>query len=444
MNLGDIAKLFGYSHPSLQPILGVSIDSRLVKPGYLFLALKGGRFDGHDYIQSAVTNGAVAIICERSDSFVGEALQLQVDDSVQALGRLAHFHRKSLSSPMIAITGSNGKTTVKEMVAAILPPPALTTAGNFNNHIGAPLSVLQLTHDHQYAAFELGANHLGEIDYTTKIVQPNAAVITNIGPAHLEGFGSIDNVARAKGEIYQGLTADGVAVINADDKYAHFWDEIVKDKKTIRFSKQKTADVCAKNSSINAQGYPQFTLVLPDESEYAVSLKIPGEHSISNALAAASVCFAVGIDGSRIAEKLTSFSGVAGRMALLAGLDGCTIIDDTYNANLSSVLAAISVLARRPGVKILVLGDLAELGDSAQLHHETIGESARQQGINYLFTYGKLSVASAKSFGKNAEHYTDQIKLARDLLVYLHKDCTVLVKGSRSAAMEKVVHQLLQ
>ncbi|KTD28017.1 MULTISPECIES: UDP-N-acetylmuramoyl-tripeptide--D-alanyl-D-alanine ligase [Legionella] len=442
LNLNNIAELFNSSFAENPLITGVSIDSRKVKPGDLFIALHGENFDGHDFIKAAVSQGAVAVICSRADAQV-TVPQIVVSSTLQALAKLATQYRLAIHCPVIALTGSNGKTTVKEMISSILPKPAHATPGNLNNHIGAPLSVLQLRPEHRYAVFELGANHLGEIAFTVAIVKPQVALINNIAPAHIGEFGSIDGVANAKGEIYQGLGEDGTAVINDDDAYAHFWDELLTDKKALRFSLTKPVDVYAREITFNEAGCAMFTLVTPI-GNVQISLQVPGEHSVRNALAAATCCYAVGISLADIAEGLNQFRGVAGRMTFLKGKKDAVIIDDTYNANLRSVLTAIDVLAKRQGRRILVLGDMGELGAWTKEHHEEIGHVAHQRGIDLLMTCGTHSEHSTKAFGSTAKHYKNQEELARDLLPELDKDTTVLVKGSRSSAMEKVVHQLLR
>jgi len=442
LNLNNIAELFNSSFTENPFITGVSIDSRKVTPGDLFIALNGENFDGHDFIKDAVAQGAVAVICNRANNQV-TVPQIVVADTQQALAKLATHYRLAIHCPVIALTGSNGKTTVKEMISSILPKPSHATPGNLNNHIGAPLSVLQLRPEHRYAVFELGANHLREIAYTVAIVKPEVALVNNIAPAHIGEFGSIDGVARTKGEIYQGLSEGGTAVVNDDDSYAHFWDEWLTDKKVLRFSLTKPVDVYAREIAFNDTGCATFTLVLPI-GEAQVSLQVPGEHSVRNALAAATCCYAIGISLADILEGLKHFRGVAGRMTFLDGKNDAVIIDDTYNANLRSVLAAIEVLAKRQGRRILALGDMGELGAWTKQHHEEIGHVARERGIDLLMTCGVHSEHSAKAFGPTAQHFKNQEELAQDLLPKLDKDTTVLVKGSRSSAMEKVVQQLLR
>lgn len=441
MNLTNIAKLLGLSCPSTAELTGVCIDSRQVKPGNLFLAIKGERVDGHDFAADAVAKGAIAILANRAIPEV-TVPQFIVDEPVQALAKIAAHHRQSIHCPVIALTGSNGKTSVKEMIASILPKPAHATAGNLNNHLGVPLTALQLKPEHRYAVFELGANHIGEIAHTVAIVQPQVSLINNIAPAHIEGFGSIDGVAEAKGEIYQGLAAGGTAVINDDDDYAHFWDALLQDKKVLRFSLTKPVDIHARSIAFNEQGCAQFELALPS-GQIEISLQVPGEHTVRNALAAASCCYAAGIALADIAQGLKQFRGVAGRMTFLAGKNKSLVIDDTYNANLRSVLTAVDVLAKRQGRRILVLGDLGELGVWTQPHHEAIGYAAQAQGIDLLLTCGRHSEHSTKAFGATARHYKNQEELARDLLDKLDERTTVLVKGSRSSAMEKIVQQLV-
>ncbi|MGQ3888426.1 UDP-N-acetylmuramoyl-tripeptide--D-alanyl-D-alanine ligase [Legionella sp. CNM-1927-20] len=441
MNITTLIQQLGcqYSEPLF--VTGISIDSRKVLLGHLFIALRGEKFDGHHFMAEAQAKGAVAVLCERQIDDISMP-QFVVKDTLRAMTEMAKLHRKTVICPVIALTGSNGKTSVKEMIASILPKPAHATPGNLNNHIGVPLSVLQLKPEHRYAVFELGANHIGEIAHTVKIVQPQVTLINNIAPAHIEGFGSIDGVARAKGEIYAGLAANGTAVVNDDDDYAHFWDNLLADKQTIRFSLAKQTDVYAKNFSLNEAGFASFTLVTALD-ERSITLQVPGEHMARNALAAASCCLAVGISLEEIAQGLQNFKGVSGRLTYLQGKNDSLVIDDTYNANLRSVLTAVEVLARRQGRRILVLGDLGELGTWTQQHHEEIGYVARRKGIDLLMTCGKHSVFSSKAFGSSARHYASQEELTKDLLSWLDKDTTVLVKGSRSASMEKIVHELV-
>jgi UDP-N-acetylmuramoyl-tripeptide--D-alanyl-D-alanine ligase len=443
MNLTNIAALFEgqEAFPSLA-ISGISIDSHAIRPGFLFVALRGERVDGHDFMDAALAQGAVAILCEQPNPRLATIPQIVVPNSLDALAKIARYQRKNSHCPIIALTGSNGKTTVKEMIASILPQPSYATLGNLNNHIGVPLNVVNLSDQHNYAVFELGANHIGEIAHTVAIVQPHIALINNIAPAHIEGFGSIEGVARAKGEIYEGLDENGIAIINDDDDFAHFWDDLVKDKQVLRFSLIKPVDIYTSNLQFDERHCAVFDLMLP-VGKIAIQLQVPGEHSVRNALAAAACCYAAGIDASYIAKGLNGFQGVSGRMTYLSGKNQSLIIDDTYNANLRSVLTAIDVLATRQGCKILVLGDMGELGTWAEAHHKEIGLFAKQQGIDVLMTCGHYSKHSSHVFGDKAKHYKNQDELAHDLLTCLTKKTTVLVKGSRSAQMEKIVQQIV-
>lgn len=441
MMLSEISKVLGLTCPKEVAIAGVSIDSRQVTPGELYLAIRGERFDGQHFIRDAVEKGAAAVVCHEAIQGVNVP-QLQVPDTLEALAKIATYHRKKLNCSVIALTGSNGKTTVKEMIAAILPSPSYATPGNLNNHIGAPLSVLQLQDHHRYAVFELGANHQGEIQHTVAIVQPHVTLINNIAPAHLEGFGSIDGVACAKGEIHEGLADNGTAVINDDDAYAHFWDALLTNKKTVRFSAVKPTAVHALNIQYNKDGCGQFILKLPT-GEATIKLQVPGAHNVSNALAAAACTHALGLSIADIETGLCQFSGVAGRMTVLSGKNNSIIIDDTYNANLRSSLAALEVLAKRRGRRIFVFGDMGELGSSSQSHHQDVGVAAHALGIDLLMTCGTQSQFAASAYGAHAKHYFNQDDLMHDLLNQLDANTTVLVKGSRSSKMEKIVHQLV-
>ena len=421
-------------------VLSVGIDSRHVTPGQLFVAIQGERFDGHTFIPDAVKKGAIGVVCLHAIPDV-DIPQFVVADTIQALADIATFHRRQIvNAGIIALTGSNGKTTVKEMIASILPQPSFATSGNFNNHLGAPLSVLQLQPKHRYAVFELGANHQGEIAHTVSIVKPQVALINNIAPAHIGEFGSIDGVASAKGEIYKGLTENGIAVVNDDDDYAHFWDNALVDKQVIRFSSRHKATVHAQDIAFDEHGCAQFILVVPEGSVH-IQLTVPGAHNVSNALAAAACTSALGISLTDIQRGLSQFSGVKGRMTFLPGKQNAVIIDDTYNANLRSVLTALDVLAKRDGCRIFVFGDMGELGPWSEQHHREVGLAARDLGIDKLMTCGIQSEAASQAFGVGATHYTSQDDLVSDLK--LDATTTVLVKGSRSSAMENIVHCLV-
>jgi UDP-N-acetylmuramoyl-tripeptide--D-alanyl-D-alanine ligase len=441
MNLNTVASILSQPVRFDAYITNVCTDSRIVEPGNLFIAIRGDSFDGHNFIKEAEAKGAVAAIVNQAQAGISIP-QLVVNDSLMALAKIAAAHRHNIHCPVIALTGSNGKTTVKEMIAAILPRPSHATRGNLNNHIGAPLSVLALNKQHQYAVFELGANHPGEIAHTVAVVHPDVTLINNIAPAHVEGFGSIDGVARSKGEIHQGLSLGGTAIVNDDDAYAHFWDDLIADKKVVRFSAVHPTDIYAEDITFNEQGLASFCLVLPN-GRTEVNLKVPGMHNVTNALAAAACCYAVGISTLTIEEGLSRFSGVKGRMTLLEGKNQSIIIDDTYNANLRSVLAGLEVLAQYAGEKVLVFGDMGELGQWAEQHHQEVGIAARRLGIDRVLTCGRFSKLTSSSFGNGGEHFSSQEDLADFLIKKINKGTAVLVKGSRSSAMEKIVQKLL-
>lgn len=441
MMLHEVSSVLGLPCSQDVALTGVCIDSRQVKPGNLFVAIIGERFDGHQFVNDAIAQGAAAVLCSQhlKDCAIP---QLLVSDTIVALTKIATAHRQKLSCAVIALTGSNGKTTVKEMIAAILPKPSFATPGNLNNHIGVPLSVLQLRDEHRYAVFELGANHIGEIAHTVAIVQPQVTLINNIAPAHIGEFGSIDGVAQTKGEIYQGLSTEGTAVINDDDAYAHYWDTILENKNTLRFSRMHPADIYARDITFNANGCGEFTLVTP-QGEVAITLQVPGAHNVSNASAAAACTHALGISLTDIAAGLKRFGGVSGRMTFIQGKNNVLVIDDTYNANLRSSLSALDVLASRQGRRIFVFGDMGELGQWSEQHHQEVGNAARDLGIDMLLTCGTQSQATANAYGTAGKHYPNQEELMQDLLTQLDENTTVLVKGSRSSKMEKIVHRLV-
>lgn len=442
MNLSSIAKLLSLPECQSIDIKGFSIDTRKLVPGELFVAISGGQFDGHDFIAQALEKGASAILCSRRMDGLG-ITQLVVPDTLEALATIASAHKAAMPCRSIALTGSNGKTTVKEMIASVLPSPSLATKGNLNNHIGVPLSLLELKPEHQFAVFELGANHAGEIRHTVQMVKPDVALINNIGPAHLEGFGSIEGVARAKGEIYEGLSPGGIAIVNDDDKYAHFWDDKLVERVVLRYSSQKPSDFSISQLSFDDNECAAFLLNFPDKQKVNVQLRVPGRHNVQNALAAAACCFGVGIDVKLIEQGLNNYSGFQGRMTFLKGQKGSLVIDDTYNANLGSTLTALEVLAKRKGKRIFVFGDMGELGDKTAEHHEAVGQAARQLGIDRLYTYGVHSELAWKAFCGKGSHYKSKALLADKVLDELDADTTVMLKGSRSSAMEEVARALL-
>jgi len=426
----------------------VSKDTRDIDSGALYIALKGERFDGHDFIEQAGAAGAAgALVSERQSVALP---QICVSDTRLALGRLAAYWRQQFQGKLVGITGSNGKTTVKEMTRSILEQAAgaasvLSTRGNLNNDIGMPLTLLNLREQHNFAVIEMGANHPGEIDYLTHIARPHVAVITNAGPAHLEGFGSIDKVASSKAEIYSGIITGGSAVINADDSYADYWrsicSELGADKRVLTFSMQdETADIYAKLT--DTDGETEIQICTPVGSG-VVRLAVPGEHNVMNALAAAAVTVALDISLDDIIKGLDKFGGVSGRLATSYTPSGARIINDTYNANPLSLNAAMHVLVASDADTWLVLGDMAELGDEKEELHRKAGEQARDLGVKHLLATGDLARLAVQSFGQGALFFEDRQQLINKLELGITGNSVVLVKGSRSMAMEQIVDALL-
>ena len=420
----------------------VETDTRKLTPGCLFVALKGANFDGHAFAAKSLEQGAAAVmVAEDAGLDLGPALV--VDDTRLGLGRLAAWHRNRLPAKLAAITGSNGKTTVKEMLAAICQAEAgeaavLATRGNLNNDIGMPLTLLGLTPAHRYAVIEMGMNHPGELSYLTRLARPNVALVNNALRAHLEGLGSVEAVARAKGEIYEGLREDGVAIVNADDPHAGLWRTLNRGRRVLGFGFDAGADV-----RIDAAGGDLLRLHTPRGSVEA-KLQVPGDHNRRNAAAAAAAALALDIPLAAIARGLANYAGTKGRLQAHACMMGATLIDDTYNANPDSVLAAIGVLAARPGTRILVLGDMGELGPGAPALHREVGEKARAAGIDRLLCLGEMSVNTVQGFGAGAMHFERIEELLAEIEQALGPDVTVLVKGSRFMRMERVVKSFME
>ena len=434
----------GTLHGADQPFAGVSTDTRTLRRGELFVALHGPNFDGRDYLGQAHEKGAAgAVVDALVDEGGGSGLpQVVVKDSKRALGLLAAGWREQLGTTVIGITGSNGKTTLKEMTAACLrtTAPTLATQGNLNNDIGMPLMLTRCEEQHRFAVLEMGANHAGEIAYLTALARPNVVAITNAAAAHLEGFGSVDGVARAKGEILCGEARPTIAVLNADDRYFDYWSSLVREVALLSFGIDKPADVRALNIEADT-GASTFDLRVPGD-ETPVRLPLAGRHNVLNACAAAAIATSVGIDLSRVRAALEAITPVDGRLQPLAGPGGSTIYDDSYNANPPSTIAAAEYVASLPGDSLLVLGDMAELGnDAAQLHRE-VGECAARAGIDRLYATGELSRNTVDGFGKGATWFASVEALLDALLPDMGAGTNVLVKGSRSSRMERVVEAL--
>jgi UDP-N-acetylmuramoyl-tripeptide--D-alanyl-D-alanine ligase len=427
----------------------VGTDTRALTRRALFVALKGDRYDGHDFIARAADSGAAAAMVQDQGSRIKHQVSserlplLVVDDTRLGLGKLAAHWRGRLSMPLVALTGSNGKTTVKEMLASILREASaaqsavLATRGNLNNDIGVPLTLLELRGGHRYAVIEMGMNHAGEIRYLTGLAAPDVALVNNAGPAHIEFFDSVEAIARAKGEIFEGLKPDGTAVINADDRHAAIWRDLAAGRRVVDFgidSRRAAVTATYRLSWLESE----IVVKLPRGEARAV-LKAPGVHNVRNALAASAAAVALQVPAPAIEQGLARFAGIKGRLQKKSALRGATLIDDTYNANPESTRAAIAVLAQAPGKKLLVLGDMGELGPGAAEMHADIGRFAKQSRVERLLTLGELSAHAARDFGPGASHFTRVEDLLAEVENALAPDVTVLVKGSRFMEMERVV-----
>lgn len=447
--LSDLQTALGGSLPAGDmPFNGVSIDTRTIEPGNLFLALKGPNFDGHRFIKQALDKGAVAAVV--SDQQGNDVPQWLVEDTHAALGQIAKLNRQRFNQSVFAVTGSAGKTTVKEMLATILDQQGhvLATKGNLNNDIGAPLTLLSLDSQHQYGVIELGASAEKEIDYTVNLTLPDVAVLTNAMGAHLEGFGSLQGVVRAKGEIFGGLPKEGWAVINYDDPHADVWLDKTQNINRLTFGVENTlADVVATDLKIAENGCYRFRLSYGDQNA-ELSLGVMGRHNVANAAAASAAIIAAGFPLALAVSGLEQFTPVKGRMCPMKGAQGSTVIDDSYNANPGSVKAAVDLLTSLPGKHLLLLGDMAELGESEAAQHADVGSYAAQKGTDRLMAVGALSLHTVEAFnataGTQGGHFDTRDQLVDAVRLLLEPGMTVLVKGSRSAGMEKVVAELVE
>jgi len=441
--LSDIATVL---HGTLQgedvTVTSVDTDSRRAQPGQLFIALPGEKFDGHDFLSQVAAQGAVAALVSRP---VDSPLPtVRVKDTRLALGQLASWWRQQWALPLIAVTGSNGKTTTKEMIAAILQvhsgraDAVLATAGNFNNDIGMPLTLLRLRPTHRHAVIEMGMNHLGEIDYLTRLACPDVAVINNAGTAHIGELGSRENIAKAKGEIFAGLRSDGVAVINADSDFADYWRGLNAARRVVTFGMDANADV--RGEMLDAAS--SFKLHYQHQS-VPVTLAVPGVHNVMNALAAAATTLAAGVSLADVGLGLLQFAGVNGRLQQKTAANGAVVIDDTYNANPDSMRAALEVLKNTGQNTLFVMGDMGELGADAEDMHAQIGRYAKTCGVHKLYALGKFTQAAVQAFGQPAQHFATLAALLATLQAEMQAEDVVLVKGSRFMQMERVVNALV-
>ena len=468
LNLGHVFSFLNQVCPeNLLPDLenqafpDLSIDTRKILPAgnkrhTIFIAIKGEQTDGHEYVLQAAKQGAIGAII--SDTYVyPETVQSQfpkdfflirVNNTQAALIQLAKCYRAKFSLPVVGITGSCGKTTVKEMTAQILERvgPTLKTEGNYNNEIGLPLTILKLKQHHQFAVIEMGARHVGDIKTLSDIAKPTLSVVTLVASAHLEIFKTIENIAKTKGEIYHGLSKTGFAIINRDEPCCdYFIHSCVNHASLVTFGLEPGVEPRADYFASEIKYLPMETAFLLHTpiGQVEINLPIPGKHQVANALAAASLAGALGVSLEHIQAGLNHFSTLSGRMNIKSHPTGAVIIDDTYNANPASLLAAMEVLARYPGKKCLILGDMGELGDQTEKCHFEMGEKAKTLGIHYLFTVGILSEQASKAFDLGAAHLSNQAAIISAVKKLLDKNFTVLVKGSRSAGMEKVVNGLI-
>ncbi|SIT09444.1 UDP-N-acetylmuramoyl-tripeptide--D-alanyl-D-alanine ligase [Neptunomonas antarctica] len=447
VSLESKSHLENKSHQDVE-FLRVTTDTRAISVGDLFVALKGERFDAHDFAEQAKAAGAVALVVDHELNV--DIPQLIVTDTRIALGKIAEYNRTFFEGTLFAITGSSGKTTVKEMLAEILSGAGqvLATKGNLNNEIGVPLTLLSLSGGDQYAVIEMGASGAGEIAYSAHLAHPDIALISNAMGAHLAGFGSLQGVVEAKGEIYDALSAVGIAVINRDDPHADQWIKRSGDRRIISFAQNvPDADIKALQLLQHDNGCYSFTLSHDDECE-SVHLNVMGRHNVSNALAAAALTVAAGLPLSLAAAGLGRFQAVKGRMCSLEGVMGARVIDDSYNANPGSVKAAIQVLNELKGERVLILGDMGELGADAEQMHRDIGQFAAEHKIDKLLAVGPLSKAAVEGYqdaqGLMAEHFSDQQSLVNMIRPCAHPGMVILIKGSRSAGMDKVVSRLTE
>ena len=418
---------------------GLGTDSRTIGAGALFVALVGERTDGHAFLAEARSRGAAAALVSRLGT--QDLPTVRVADTRLALGSLTRSWRARFELPVVGVTGSNGKTTVKEMTASILRQvgPTLATEGNLNNDIGVPLTLARLGAGHRFAVIEMGANHPGEIAGLCSLAAPNVGVITQCAPAHLEGFGSVEGVARAKGELFQALPLGGTAIVNADDAFAGFWRGLAGGRRVVSFGLERPADLRADWAP---EGEGSRVRIETPAGSAGLHLPLPGRHNVLNALAAAGAALAAGADLEALVRGLEAARPVEGRLQVRTS-ETLRVIDDTYNANPGSVAAGLAVLGGYPGPRWLVLGDMLELGAAAEALHRQVGALARESGVDLLYAVGPLAAFAAEGFGPGARHFPDQGALIEALRRDAARPATLLVKGSRSMGMDRVAQALV-
>ena len=421
----------------------ISIDSRVLSAGALFVALKGEHADGHDFAAAAAARGAAGLLVERELPI--DLPQVVVPDVLAALTACARARRREFPGPVVAVTGSNGKTTTKEMIGAILAlrGPTLLTRGNLNNHIGVPLTLLSLRAEHTHAVVEMGANHRGEIAHLASIARPGIGVVTNAGAAHLEGFGSLDGVAEGKGELFAALPRDGVAILNADDRYASRWRSLAAGRRIVTFGLDAADYAARKVRSSLELGVPrlEFDLVAPGGTA-RVELALAGMHNLRNALGAAAAAQAAGASLEEVAAGLRAVRPVKGRLEFRPAVNGAVLVDDSYNANPGSLKAGLDAFRSFAGSRWLVLGDMMELGTAAEDLHREIGAYARESGVERLLAVGPRAKRAADEFGAGGAWFESVEDLITEARRSLRADVAVLVKGSRANRLERVTQAL--
>lgn len=436
LKLSDICEMVGGTmYGDDAAVERIGIDSRTMQEADLFVALPGQRFDGHRFAGPALAAGAAGVLTAHKLDL--EGTQIVVRDTLQALLDLARAWRKRLQVQMIALTGSNGKTTTKEMLASIfrLTRKTLVTQGNYNNHIGVPLTLLRLRREDEVGVIEIGANHLGEVGQLTQLAEPDVGLVINATNAHLEGFGSLEAIARAKGELFENLPDQATAIINADSPHYSYWQGLSGQRRKVSFGMEHTAEVGGEYDA------GRGTITIAGETR-EVKLQVPGKHNFCNALAASATAYAGGADFDAIIAGLEKFTAIAGRLAFAEGCKGARLIDDSYNANPASLRAAVEVLCECSGERWLVLGDMYELGSEALALHADAGRFAKAAGVTRMLTVGELAQAAAEGFGSGARHFETVEALIERLLAEVGPNITVLIKGSRAARLERVVSAL--
>jgi UDP-N-acetylmuramoyl-tripeptide--D-alanyl-D-alanine ligase len=445
LTVKQIAEVLEIDYQGEDAVLtGLATDSRNVQPGCLFATWKGEQMNGHQFCAAAIEAGAAALLVNEEQYF--DVPQLVVKDTIAALGKIAAWWRSQFTIPVVGLTGSNGKTTTKNMMRSILEAAVgeeavLAPQKSYNNHVGVPLTLMQLNDKHQFAVIEMGMDKFGEIEYLTNMAKPTVAAITHAGPSHLAGVGgTLAGVAKAKGEIFKGLAEEGAAILNADDQFFDYWEDLLEEQEIITFGFSEEADVTAKNLKLTTKGC-EFDLCFHDKS-LPIQLPLLGKHNVANALAAAALVFALEVDTDALQQGLAAVQAEPHRLELKQLPGGATLIDDCYNANPNSMRKAIDVLKQFSGKRILLLGEMRELGEKEKQFHFELGEYAKAAGIDSLLAYGDLMQEAAKGFGEGGVCFATQEELIAAAKKALREDTVFLVKGSLSTGMRRVVDGL--